>query len=122
MSSIFSINDLLEALLSGSARDGFFRPFYRLVPRAALAGYLGPGDGRGPLPKAALNALHTGVFDPAITHRDAFVCHCPRRRVARPGFLILVTALALGTPGLKKSEGQSERAHLLHLPIPEGGN
>jgi hypothetical protein len=36
--------------------------------------------------------------------------------------LVLVTALALGTPGLKKSEGQSERAHLLHLPIPEGGN
>jgi hypothetical protein len=39
-----------------------------------------------------------------------------------PSFVFLVTALALGKPGLKKSEGQSERAHLLHLPIPEGGN
>jgi hypothetical protein len=36
--------------------------------------------------------------------------------------LLLVTALALGTPGLKKSEGPSERAHLLRLPTPEGGN
>ena len=70
---------MLEALLLDSARDGFFRLFYRLVPRAALPGYLGPGDGRGPLPKAALNALYNRVFDPAITHRDAFVCHCPGR-------------------------------------------
>ena len=35
--------------------------------------------------------------------------------------LFLVTAFALGTPGLK-SEGPSERAHLLRVPIPEGGN
>ena len=35
--------------------------------------------------------------------------------------ILLVTAFALGTPGLK-SEGPSERAHLLRLPIPEGGN
>ena len=33
MSSIFSINDLLEALLLGSARDGFFRRY--LSPRPA---------------------------------------------------------------------------------------
>ena len=32
MSSILSINNLLEALLLGSAGDGFFRLFYRLVP------------------------------------------------------------------------------------------
>jgi len=34
--------------------------------------------------------------------------------------LLLVTAFALGTPGLK-SEAPSERAHLLRLPAPEGG-
>ena len=35
--------------------------------------------------------------------------------------LLLVTAFALGTPGLK-SEGPSERAHLLRLSTPEGGD
>jgi hypothetical protein len=35
--------------------------------------------------------------------------------------ILLVTAFALGTPGLK-SEGPSERATLLRLPTPEGGN
>jgi hypothetical protein len=34
---------------------------------------------------------------------------------------LLVTAFALETSGLK-SEGPSERAHLLRLPTPEGGN
>jgi hypothetical protein len=66
---------MLEALLLDSARNGFFRLFYHLVPRAALPGYLGPGDGRSALPKVALNALYNRVFDPAIAHRDAFVCH-----------------------------------------------
>ena len=42
-----------------------FRLFYRLVPRAAVPGYFDPGDSRGPLPKAPLNALHNGVLDPA---------------------------------------------------------
>jgi hypothetical protein len=32
---------LLEALLLNSARDGFFRVINRIVPRAALPGYLG---------------------------------------------------------------------------------
>jgi hypothetical protein len=27
----------------------------------------------------ALNALYNRVFDPAIAHRDVFVCHCPWR-------------------------------------------
>jgi hypothetical protein len=35
--------------------------------------------------------------------------------------LVLVTALALGTPGLK-SEAPPESAHLLRLPAPESGN
>ena len=43
------------------------------MPRAAISGYLGPGDGCGPLPKAALNALHNGVFDPAISIAIAVV-------------------------------------------------
>jgi hypothetical protein len=52
--------------------------------RAALRGYLGPGDGRGPLPKAALNALYNRVFDPAIAHRDAFVFIVLGDGLARP--------------------------------------
>ena len=72
-----SIYILLEALLLNSARDGFFRVINRIVPRAALPGYLGLGDGRGPLPKVALNALHNGEFDPAIEHGDCLGVSSP---------------------------------------------
>jgi hypothetical protein len=41
--------------------------------------------------------------------------------IIRASILLLVTAFALATPGLK-SEGPSERAHLLRLPTPEGGD
>jgi hypothetical protein len=58
LSLIFSAQILLEASLLDSALDGFFRVINRIVPRAALPGYLGPDDGRGPLPKVAFNALH----------------------------------------------------------------
>jgi hypothetical protein len=36
--------------------------------------------------------------------------------------LLLVTAFALGTAGLKKSKAPPERAHLLRLPPTESGN
>jgi hypothetical protein len=45
-------------LLVESARDGFLRLFYRLVPRAAVPGYFDSGDFRGPLLKVPLYALH----------------------------------------------------------------
>ena len=75
--AIFSDCIMLEALFLDSARNGFFRLFYCLLARAALPGYLGPGDGRDPLPKVALNALHNGEFDPAIEHGDCLGVSSP---------------------------------------------
>jgi hypothetical protein len=57
---------LLEALRLDSARNGFFRIFDVRVPRAAVprrSWFLRQSQ---PFPMVALNALHNGVFDPAM--------------------------------------------------------
>jgi hypothetical protein len=58
--------------------------------------------------------------------RVSFTCYGPMNErvylsIICASILLLVTAFALGTPGLK-SDGPSERAHLLRLPTPESGN
>ena len=58
--------------------------------------------------------------------RVSFTCYGPMNErvylsIICASILLLVTAFALGTPGLK-SDGPSAGAHLLRLPTPESGN